>query len=104
MSDFNFYGTNTPVAINTGLCTVTDEETITTPLGNPLGAPGDIVYMKINATQGVVVVVQDTVTRGKDHTLLYLHVHVSIHADVLYKLLVDYFILMIVSKLLFYFI
>lgn len=74
MSDFNFYGTNTPVAINTGLCTVTDEETITTPLGNPLGAPGDIVYMKINATQGVVVVVQDTVTRGKFDKFIYSNV------------------------------
>ena len=72
MSDYNFYSTNTPVAINTGVCTVTDEETITAT--NPLGAPGDIVYMKINATQGVVVVVQDAVTRGKFDKFIYSNV------------------------------
>jgi hypothetical protein len=72
MSDYNFYGTNTPVALNTGVCTVTDEETITAT--NPLGAPGDIVYMKINATQGVVVVVQDPVARGKFDKFVYSNV------------------------------
>ena len=72
MSDYNFYGTNTPVALNTGLCTVTDEETITA--ANPFGAPGDVVYMKISDTQGVVVVVQDSVTRGKFDNNIYVNV------------------------------
>lgn len=72
MSDYNFYGTNTPVALNTGLCTVTDEETITAT--NPFGSPGDVVYIKINETQGVVVVVQDTVTRGKFDKFIYSNV------------------------------
>ena len=72
MSDFNFYGTNTPVALNTGLCTVTDEETITA--ANSLGAPGDVVYIKINDTQGVVVVVQDNPNRGKFDKFIYSNV------------------------------
>jgi hypothetical protein len=72
MSDYNFYGTNTPVALNTGLCTVTNEETITAT--NPFGSPGDVVYIKINETQGVVVVVQDTATRGKFDKFIYSNV------------------------------
>jgi len=72
MSDFNFYGTNTPVALNTGLCTVTDEETITA--ANALGAAGDIVYIKINDTQGVVVVVKDNPNRGKFDKFIYSNV------------------------------
>jgi hypothetical protein len=36
MSDYNFYGANTPVAINTGTCTLTDPETIAAV--NPLGS------------------------------------------------------------------
>ena len=69
MSDYNFYGTNTPVAINTGTCTLTDPETISAV--NPLGSPGDVVYMKISDTQGVVVVVQQVVTRGKFDNNIY---------------------------------
>ena len=72
MSDFNFYGTNTPVALNTGQCTVTDEETITA--ANSLGAPGDVVYIKINETQGVVIVVQDNPNRGKFDKFIYSNV------------------------------
>lgn len=71
MSDYNFYGTNTPVAINTGTCTLTDPETITTSPNNPLGNSGDVVYMKISDTQGVVVVVQQSVTRGKFDNNIY---------------------------------
>lgn len=69
MSDYNFYGTNTPVAINTGTCTLTDPETIAAV--NPLGSQGDVVYMKISDTQGVVVVVQQVVTRGKFDNNIY---------------------------------
>jgi len=72
MSDYNFYGTNTPVAINTGTCTLTDPETISAV--NPLGSPGDVVYMKISDTQGVVVVVQQVVTRGKFDNNIYTDV------------------------------
>ena len=72
MSDFNFYGTNTPVALNTGLCTVTDEETITA--ANAFGAAGDVVYIKINDTQGVVVVVKDNPNRGKFDKFIYSNV------------------------------
>lgn len=72
MSDYNFYGTNTPVAINTGTCTLTDPETIAAV--NPLGSPGDVVYMKISDTQGVVVVVQQVVTRGKFDNNIYTDV------------------------------
>ena len=54
MSDYNFYGVNTPVAINTGACTLTDPETIAA--GNPLGNSGDVIYLKISDTQGVVIV------------------------------------------------
>lgn len=72
MSDYNFYGTNTPVAINTGTCTLTDPETIAAV--NPLGSPGDVVYMKISDTQGVVVVVQQVVTRGKFDNNIYTNV------------------------------
>lgn len=69
MSDYNFYGTNTPVAINTGTCTLTDPETIAAV--DPLGSQGDVVYMKISDTQGVVVVVQQVVTRGKFDNNIY---------------------------------
>ena len=72
MSDYNFYGTNTAVAINTGTCTLTDPETIAAV--NPLGSPGDVVYMKISDTQGVVVVVQQVVTRGKFDNNIYVNV------------------------------
>ena len=72
MSDYNFYGTNTPVAINTGACTLTDPETIAAV--NPLGNSGDVVYMKISHTEGVVVVVQETVTRGKFDNNIYVNV------------------------------
>ena len=63
MSNYNFYGVNAPVAVNTGVCNLTDSETITA--SNPLGNSGDVVYMKISDTQGVVVVVQEDVARGK---------------------------------------
>lgn len=72
MSDYNFYGTNTPVALNTGVCTLTDPETIAA--ANPLGNPGDILYMKISDTQGVVIVVQGVVTRGKFDNNIYVNV------------------------------
>ena len=72
MSDFNFYGTNTPTALNTGQCTVTDEETITA--ANALGSAGDVVYIKINETQGVVVVVKDDPARGKFDKFIYSNV------------------------------
>ncbi len=72
MSDYNFYGVNTPVAINTGTCTLTDPETIAAV--NPLGNSGDVVYMKISDTQGVVVVVQEVVTRGKFDNNIYVNV------------------------------
>ena len=72
MSDYNFYGTNTPVAINTGTCTLTDPETIAAV--DPLGNSGDVVYMKISDTQGVVVVVQEVVTRGKFDNNIYVNV------------------------------
>jgi hypothetical protein len=72
MSDYNFYGVNTPVALNTGACTLTDPETITS--ANPLGNSGDVVYMKISHTEGVVVVVQEVVTRGKFDNNIYTNV------------------------------
>jgi len=72
MSDYNFYGTNTPVSFNTGACTLTDPETIAA--SNPLGNPGDVLYMKISDTEGVVVVVQQTVTRGKFDNNIYANV------------------------------
>lgn len=72
MSDYNFYGVNTPVALNTGACTLTDPETIAA--SNPLGSPGDVLYMKISDTEGVVVVVQQTVTRGKFDNNIYVNV------------------------------
>lgn len=72
MSNYNFYGVNTPVAVNTGVCTRTDSETITA--ANPLGNAGDVVYMKISDTKGVVVVVQETVNRGKFDKNIYTNV------------------------------
>jgi len=72
MSDYNFYGVNTPVSFNTGACTLTDPETIAA--SNPLGNPGDVLYMKISDTEGVVVVVQQTVTRGKFDNNIYANV------------------------------
>lgn len=72
MSDYNFYGVNTPVAVNTGVCTLTDSETITA--ANPLGNSGDVVYMKISDTQGVVVVVQEATGRGKFDNNIYTSV------------------------------
>ncbi len=72
MSDYNFYGVNTPVSFNTGACTLTDPETIAA--SNPLGNPGDVLYMKISDTEGVVVVVQQTVTRGKFDNNIYVNV------------------------------
>ena len=72
MSDYNFYGVNTPVAVNTGVCTLTDSETITA--SNPLGNSGDVVYIKISDKQGVVVVVQETTNRGKFDNNIYTSV------------------------------
>lgn len=72
MSDYNFYGVNTPVALNTGACTLTDPETIAA--ANPLGNSGDVVYIKISHTEGVVVVVQEVVTRGKFDNNIYTNV------------------------------
>ena len=72
MSNYNFYGTNTPVAVNTGACTLTDPETIAA--ANPLGNSGDVVYMRISHTQGVVVVVQEVTTRGKFDNNIYVNV------------------------------
>ncbi len=72
MSDYNFYGVNTPVAVNTGTCTLTDPETIAA--ANPLGNSGDVIYIKISDTQGVVVVVQEVITRGKFDKNIYNNV------------------------------
>ena len=69
MSNYNFYGVNTPVAVNTGVCTLTDSETITAT--NPLGNAGDVVYIKISDTKGVVVVVQEIVNIGKFDKNIY---------------------------------
>ncbi len=74
MSNYNFYGVNTPVAVNTGVCTLADSETITTALAFPLGNSGDVVYIKISDTQGVVVVVQENVNRGKFDKNIYTNV------------------------------
>jgi len=82
MSNYNFYGVNTPVAVNTGVCTLTDSETITAT--NPLGNSGDVVYMKISHTQGVVVVVQETVNRGKFDNNIYTNVLNSFTPSVAY--------------------
>ena len=72
MSNYNFYGVNTPVAVNTGACTLTNPETITA--ANALGNSGDVIYMRISHTQGVVVVVQEVVTRGKFDNNIYTNV------------------------------
>lgn len=72
MSDFNFYGTNTPTAFGTGQCTVIDDETI--EVTNAFPSPGDVFYIKINETQGVVVVAQDNTTRGKFDKFIYSNV------------------------------
>tara|TARA_R110000772_G_scaffold198192_1_gene308859 strand:- start:2751 stop:3305 length:555 start_codon:yes stop_codon:yes gene_type:complete len=82
MSDYNFYGVNIPVALNTGVCTLTDPETIAA--ANPLGNSGDLVYMKISDTQGVVVVVQETVTRGKFDKDIYNNVPSSFTPSLAY--------------------
>tara|TARA_R110002153_G_scaffold239006_1_gene393449 strand:+ start:398 stop:952 length:555 start_codon:yes stop_codon:yes gene_type:complete len=82
MSDYNFYGVNTPVALNTGVCTLTDPETIAA--ANPLGNSGDLVYMKISDTKGVVVVVQETITRGKFDNNIYNNVPSSFTPSVAY--------------------
>jgi len=82
MSDYNFYGVNTPVAVNTGVCTLTDSETITA--SNPLGNSSDVVYMKISDTQGVVVVVQEDVARGKFDNNIYTNVPNSFTPSIAY--------------------
>jgi len=87
MSDYNFYGVNAPVAVNTGVCTLTDLETITA--SNPLGNSGDVVYMKISDTQGVVVVVQEDDTRGKFDNDIYTSVPNSFTPTFAYYFNVD---------------
>tara|TARA_R110002153_G_scaffold166537_2_gene319044 strand:- start:181 stop:735 length:555 start_codon:yes stop_codon:yes gene_type:complete len=82
MSNYNFYGVNAPVAVNTGVCTLTDSETITA--SNPLGNSGDVVYMKISDTQGVVVVVQEDVARGKFDNNIYTNVSNSFTPSIAY--------------------
>jgi hypothetical protein len=82
MSNYNFYGVNAPVAVNTGVCTLTDSETITA--SNPLGNSGDVVYMKISDTQGVVVVVQEDVARGKFDNNIYTNVPNSFTPSIAY--------------------
>tara|TARA_R110001606_G_scaffold389236_1_gene555199 strand:- start:246 stop:800 length:555 start_codon:yes stop_codon:yes gene_type:complete len=82
MSDYNFYGVNSPVALNTGVCTLTDSETIAA--ANPLGNSGDVLYMKISHTEGVVVVVQEVVTRGKFDNNIYTNVPNSFTPTVAY--------------------
>ena len=72
MSDYNFYGINLPPAINTGPCVLTGDDIVTST--NPLGNSGDVVYIKISDTQGVVAVVQEGVTRGKFDKYIYSNV------------------------------
>tara|TARA_R110000772_G_scaffold2489_1_gene8960 strand:+ start:8103 stop:8657 length:555 start_codon:yes stop_codon:yes gene_type:complete len=82
MSDYNFYGINLPPAVNIGACVLTGDNIVTST--NPLGNTGDVVYIKISDTQGVVVVVQEAVTRGKFDKYIYSNVPNSFNPSLAY--------------------
>jgi hypothetical protein len=56
MADYSFIGTNSPTAVNTGVCTFSGTTISTT---NVVAAAGDAVYFKISATVGAVGICQD---------------------------------------------
>jgi hypothetical protein len=68
MSDYNFYGVNSPVAINTGNCILNADKLTAV---NPLGNSGDVIYIRISNTLGVVVVVQEDTRIGKFDKNIY---------------------------------
>jgi len=72
MSDYNFYGVTTPVALNTGPCNLFTTGLIQST--DPMGNAGDVVYMKISDTEGVVVMVGETATRGTFDPNIYTNI------------------------------
>lgn len=87
MSNFNFYGQDTPASSNTGACTFSNG-VITT--ANNIAALGDIVYFKISDTVGAVGVC--TEEGNKEFTVdtnIYSSVPASFTPDNAYKFDVD---------------
>lgn len=82
MSDYNFYGTNTPVTTPTGTCSLTSVNEITAT--NVLGNSGDVLYIIISDTIGVVVVVQENERIGKFDNNIYTSVPSTFSPQVAY--------------------
>jgi len=82
MSDFNFYGANTPASSNTGACTFSGS-TITTT--NTIAAAGDVVYFQISGISGAVGVAQDNPREFKVDTNIYSNIASSFTPDNAYK-------------------
>lgn len=83
MSDYNFYGNNTPQSANTGLCSF-DSATSLITTANAFAATGDIVYFKISDTEGAVGVCQKTVTKFLVDTNIYTSIPTSFTPDAAY--------------------
>ena len=81
MSDFNFIGTSSPSAANTGACTFAGT-TITTT--NDIADLGDVVYFQISDTQGAVGVCTNTGTTFNVDTNIYSNIPASFTPSVAY--------------------
>ena len=81
MSNFNFIGTSTPSAVNTGACTFAGT-TITT--ANDIADLGDVVYFKISDTQGAVGVCTNTGTTFNVDTNIYSNIPASFTPSLAY--------------------
>ena len=75
MSDYIFLGYNSPVSANTGLCTKSSDNTIET--ANVAASTGDVVYLKIDDTTGVVAVAGETPTEFTFDNEIYSSVPAS---------------------------
>lgn len=82
MSDYNFYGTNTPVAISVGQCNLTSPNQFTT--SGSLGTAGDVLYMILSDTIGVVAVIQEDTRVAKFDNNIYTSVPSSFTPQLVY--------------------
>ena len=94
MSDYNFYGANTPSLASTGSCTFSSSTNLITTTNN-FAATGDVVYFKISDTQGAVGVAQESSTTFLVDTNIYTNIpssftpsqayHFEVANDLLYS-------------------
>lgn len=84
MSDYNFYGANTPASANTGVCTFNSSTGVISTTNN-IASEGDMVYFKISDSQGAVGVSLENTRQFRVDTNIYANIPSSFTPSLAYK-------------------